>query len=66
MEIKYDAGGSIDFLMRYAKDARWDIVARAQDILSKGIKRGNDDYMRRMIGPPRNQITQYIRWLWVK
>lgn len=40
----YDIGAGIDFLARYAKEARWDIVARALEVLEAGFtKKINDD-----------------------
>lgn len=40
----FDVGNSIDFLIRYAKEARWDIVARALEVLEAGfVKKMNDD-----------------------
>ena len=29
----YDVGASIDWLLKYARDARWDVVGRAMDVL---------------------------------
>lgn len=40
----YDIGAGIDFLARYAKEARWDIVSRALEVLEAGfVKKKNDD-----------------------
>lgn len=40
----YDVGASIDWLLKYSRDARWDIVARAMQILeSTFVKKRNDD-----------------------
>lgn len=40
----YDIGSSIDWLLRYAKDARWDIVSRAISVMEAGfVKKMNDD-----------------------
>jgi hypothetical protein len=40
----YDIGASIDFLLKYARDARWDVVGRATDVLQKSfVKKMNDD-----------------------
>ena len=40
----YSITSSIDFLLRYAKEARWDIVARAMQVLEAGfVKKMNDD-----------------------
>lgn len=29
----YDVGASIDYLLKYARDARWDVVGRAMEVL---------------------------------
>jgi hypothetical protein len=40
----YDIGNSIDWLKRYAREARWDIVGRALEVLEAGfVKKLNDD-----------------------
>lgn len=40
----YEVGASIDWLLKYARDARWDIVSRAMQALEgKFIKKNNDD-----------------------
>jgi hypothetical protein len=40
----YGITNSIDFLLRYAKEARWDIVNRAMQVLEAGfVKKINDD-----------------------
>lgn len=40
----YGITNSIDFLLRYAREARWDIVARAMQVLEAGfVKKINDD-----------------------
>lgn len=40
----YDIGASIDFLLKYARDARWDVVGRATQILRDSfVKKMNDD-----------------------
>jgi hypothetical protein len=40
----YDVGNSIDWLLKYARDARWDIVGRAMQVLESGfVKKQNDD-----------------------
>lgn len=44
MVATYDVGNSIDWLLKYARDARWDIVARAMQTLESGfVKKKNDD-----------------------
>ena len=40
----YGITNSIDFLLRYAREARWDVVARAMKVLESGfVKKINDD-----------------------
>jgi len=40
----YDVGASIDWLLRYSREARWDIVSRAMEVLEAGVvKKLNDD-----------------------
>jgi hypothetical protein len=40
----YDIGAGIDWLLRYAREARWDIVSRALEVLEAGFtKKMNDD-----------------------
>jgi hypothetical protein len=40
----YDIGASIDWLLKYARDARWDIVRRAMEVLQgQFVKKMNDD-----------------------
>ena len=40
----YSITSSIDYLLRYAREARWDIVARAMQVLEAGfVKKMNDD-----------------------
>lgn len=40
----YDCGNSIDWNLKYARDARWDIVGRAMEIYEAGfVKKLNDD-----------------------
>tara|TARA_R110002020_G_scaffold109655_1_gene253665 strand:- start:441 stop:1445 length:1005 start_codon:yes stop_codon:yes gene_type:complete len=40
----YDVGASIDYLLKYARDARWDVVGRAMDVLQgQFTKKMNDD-----------------------
>lgn len=40
----FDIGSSIDFLLKYARDARWDIVGRASQVLQNSfVKKMNDD-----------------------
>jgi hypothetical protein len=40
----YDVGSSIDYLLKYARDARWDVVGRAMEVLEASfVKKMNDD-----------------------
>ncbi len=40
----YDIGSSIDYLLKYARDARWDVVGRAMEVLEGSfVKKMNDD-----------------------
>jgi len=40
----YSIASSIDFLLRYAREARWDIAARAMQVMEAGfVKKMNDD-----------------------
>ena len=40
----YDIGNAIDWNMKYARDARWDVVGRAMEVLEAGfVKKWNDD-----------------------
>ena len=40
----YDIGSSIDWNLKYARDARWDVVGRATEVLNAGfVKKMNDD-----------------------
>ena len=40
----YDIGASIDWLLKYARDARWDVVGRAMEVLEgQFVKKMNDD-----------------------
>ena len=40
----YDVGASIDWLLKYARDSRWDVVGRAMDVLQgQFVKKMNDD-----------------------
>ncbi len=53
----YDIGCSIDWLLKYARDARWNIVARAMQVLqSSFIKKTNDDAWHTLLaaGADRN------------
>ena len=40
----YDIGSSIDYLLKYARDARWDVVGIAMEVLEASfVKKMNDD-----------------------
>ena len=40
----YEVGDSIDWRLKYAREARWDIVSRAMQVLENGfVKKKNDD-----------------------
>mgnify|MGYP005993997899 CR=1 FL=1 len=56
----YDVGASIDFLLKYARDARWDVVGRAMDVLQgQFTKKMNDDGWHTIIsaGVDRNILV---------
>lgn len=47
----FDVGNSIDWLLKYARDARWDIVSRANQVLRAGfVKKKNDDGFHLILG----------------
>jgi hypothetical protein len=57
----YEVGSSIDFAMKYARDARWDIVGRAMQVLEASFTlKMNDDGWRTLLyaGYGRN-LTVY-------
>ena len=40
----FDVGNAIDWLLKYARDARWDVVSRATEVMEAGfVKKINDD-----------------------
>lgn len=56
----YDIGSSIDWLLKYARDARWDIVGRAMKVLQASfVKKMNDDawYTLLSAGYDRNLVV---------
>ena len=57
----YDVGASIDYLLKYARDARWDVVGRAMDVMqSQFVKKMNDDGWHTILAAARNRnITVY-------
>lgn len=47
----YEIGNSIDWALRLARDARWDIVGRAMEIFEAGfVKKYNDDAWHTLLG----------------
>lgn len=47
----FDIGNSIDYLLRYAREARWDIVSRVMEVLEAGFtKKLNDDAWHTIMG----------------
>ena len=56
----YDIGSSIDYLLKYARDARWDIVGRAMEVLEASfVKKMNDDGWHTLLaaGVDRNIVV---------
>ena len=56
----YDIGASIDYLLKYARDARWDVVGRAMEVLeSSFVKKMNDDAWHTLLaaGVDRNIVV---------
>jgi len=56
----YDIGASIDWLLKYARDARWDIVGRAMEVMrAQFTKKWNDDAWHTLIsaGVDRNLLV---------
>ena len=56
----YDVGASIDYLLKYARDARWDIVTRAMQVLEASfVKKINDDAWHTLLaaGVDRNIVV---------
>lgn len=46
----YDIGNAIDWPIKYAKNARWDVVRRATDVFEGGfVKKINDDAMQTVL-----------------
>jgi len=55
----YDIGASIDWNLKYARDARWDVVGRAMEVLEASfVKKMNDDGWHTIItaGADRNIV----------
>lgn len=56
----YEIGEAIDWLLKYARDARWDVVARAMDVMQGGfVKKLNDDGWHTLLaaGVDRNIVV---------
>lgn len=56
----YDIGNSIDWNLKYARDARWDIVRKATEVFEAGfVQKLNDDGMQTVLaaGADRNIIV---------
>jgi hypothetical protein len=56
----FDIGASIDYLLKYARDARWDIVGRAMEVLEASfVKKMNDDGWHTLLaaGVDRNLVV---------
>ena len=56
----FDIGASIDYLLKYARDARWDVVGRAMEVLeSSFVKKMNDDGWHTLMaaGVDRNVVV---------
>ena len=56
----YDVGASIDYLLKYARDARWDVVGRAMEVLEASfVKKMNDDGWHTILaaGVDRNVVV---------
>jgi hypothetical protein len=56
----YDVGASIDWLLKYARDARWDVVGRAMEVLEgQFVKKLNDDGWHTLLaaGVDRNIVV---------
>lgn len=56
----YDIAASIDYLLKYARDARWDIVGRAMEVLeAQFTKKMNDDGWHTLLaaGVDRNIVV---------
>lgn len=56
----YEVGASIDWILRYAKNARWDVVARALQVLQASfVKKTNDDAWHTILaaGVDRNIVV---------
>lgn len=56
MVYTYDVGCSIDWALKYARDARWDIVGRAMQVLEASfIRKMNNDGWRTIIASAKSR-----------
>lgn len=56
----YDVGASIDWSLKYGRDARWDVVSRAMEVLqAMFVRKANDDGFHTVLasGVSRNIVT---------
>ena len=56
----YEVGNTIDWLLKYARDARWDVITRAMQVLEAGfVKKMNDDAWHTILaaGVDRNIVV---------
>ena len=56
----YSVASSVDYLLRYAREARWDIVGRAMQVMEAGfVKKMNDDGWHTILaaGTDRNVLV---------
>ena len=56
----YDVGASIDWALKYSRDARWDVVGRAMQVLeAMFVRKANDDGWHTILaaGVNRNIVT---------
>jgi len=44
-----DVGGAVDFMLEHASDARWDIVARAMDVMEQEFARKREEEAWKML-----------------
>jgi hypothetical protein len=53
----YDVGASIDWALKYSRDARWDVVGRAMQVLeAMFVRKANDDGWHTLL-PPASAAT---------
>lgn len=52
----FDVGSSIDWLLKYSRDARWDIVARAMEVLEATfVRKANNDGWKVILTAGKNR-----------